>query len=95
MSHFLPDDQTREIDKLALAPLLDANIEENVNPLDRDITDQLYGGDLEMRLKQEIMVGIGGVRALRVLGLKPKVYHMNEGHVAFLALERTRSLMRT
>ena len=56
-------------------------------PEDRDITDQLYGGDLEMRLKQEILLGIGGYRALKALGLEPTVYHMNEGHSAFLALE--------
>ena len=72
--------------------LLDTNIPSN-HPQDRDITDQLYGGDLEMRLKQEIMLGIGGYRALQVLNFQPQVYHMNEGHAAFLALERTRSLM--
>ena len=53
-------------------------------PEDRDITDQLYGGDLEMRLRQEILLGIGGYRALEALGLAPTVYHMNEGHSAFL-----------
>jgi starch phosphorylase len=73
--------------------LLDTNIESN-SPEDQDITDELYGGDDDMRLKQEIMAGIGGVRALKALGLSPKVYHMNEGHVAFLALERTRMLMK-
>ncbi len=72
--------------------LLDTNIEQNSRE-DQDITDQLYGGDLEMRLKQEIMLGIGGVRALRAVGLGPTVYHMNEGHSAFLALERIRMLM--
>jgi len=73
--------------------LLDTNIEDNGRP-DQDITDYLYGGDLDMRLRQEIMLGIGGVRALDVLGIRPRVYHMNEGHSAFLALEHTRLLMR-
>lgn len=73
--------------------LLDANLEINA-PEDRDITDQLYGGDLEMRLKQEILLGIGGYRALEALGLNPPVYHMNEGHAAFLGLERLRRLMK-
>ena len=72
--------------------LLDTNIEAN-NREDQDITDQLYGGDLELRLKQEIILGIGGVRALKALGIQSMVYHMNEGHSAFLALERTRTLM--
>jgi starch phosphorylase len=72
--------------------LLDTNLRENL-PDDRDITDQLYGGDLEMRIKQEIMLGIGGYRALEALGLKPTVCHMNEGHSAFLSLERARRLM--
>jgi glycogen phosphorylase len=72
--------------------LLDANIPENA-PADRDITDQLYGGDKEMRIKQEILLGIGGYRALQALGLKPDLYHMNEGHSAFLSLEHTRQLM--
>ena len=72
--------------------LLDANIEANASQEDRDITDQLYGGDREMRLKQEILLGIGGYRALRALGLQPTVFHMNEGHSAFLALEHVRQL---
>jgi starch phosphorylase len=72
--------------------LLDTNIEGN-RPDDRDITDQLYGGDDEMRIRQEIMLGIGGIRALDALGLRPAVCHMNEGHSAFLALERIRMLM--
>jgi glycogen phosphorylase len=58
--------------------LLDTNLAQN-RPEDRDITDQLYGGGTEMRLKQEIMLGIGGYRALEALGLEPTVYHMNEG----------------
>ena len=64
--------------------LLDTNIRQN-QPEDRDITDQLYGGDREMRIKQEIVLGIGGYRALDALGFSPTVYHMNEGHSAFLA----------
>ncbi|HXX14134.1 MAG TPA: alpha-glucan family phosphorylase [Candidatus Eremiobacteraceae bacterium] len=72
--------------------LLDANVPSN-RPEHRAITAQLYGGDLDMRLRQEILLGVGGVRALDALGLHPSVYHMNEGHSAFLALERVRSLM--
>ncbi|HEV2447501.1 MAG TPA: alpha-glucan family phosphorylase [Candidatus Sulfopaludibacter sp.] len=72
--------------------LLDCNIARN-GPDDRAITRQLYGGDREMRLKQEILLGIGGCRALEALGLEPSVYHMNEGHSAFLSLEWTRRLM--
>jgi glycogen phosphorylase len=60
---------------------------------DRDITSYLYGGDKEMRLKQEIVLGIGGVRALHRLGIRPVVYHMNEGHSSFALLERIRLLM--
>jgi starch phosphorylase len=72
--------------------LLDTNIPAN-SPEDQDITDQLYGGDREMRIKQEIMLGIGGYRALHAVGLEPQVCHMNEGHSAFMALERCRRLM--
>ena len=71
---------------------LDANIEEN-RIEDRDITAQLYGGNLETRIQQEILLGIGGVKALEKLGIKPTIYHMNEGHSAFLSLERIRQLM--
>jgi len=71
--------------------LLDANVPEN-RAEDRDITDQLYGGDLDMRIRQEILLGIGGFRALRTLGIEPTVFHMNEGHSAFLGLERARQL---
>ena len=73
--------------------LLDTNIAANERAEDRNITDQLYGGDREMRIQQEIILGIGGYRALEALGLKPTVYHMNEGHSAFLSLERVRRLM--
>jgi len=73
--------------------LLDTNIPEN-NADDQNITDQLYGGDNEMRIKQEILLGIGGIRALEALGIRPQVCHMNEGHSAFMALERARLLMQ-
>lgn len=73
--------------------LLDADIEEN-NEQDRFITHQLYGGDNENRLKQEILLGIGGIRALDQLGYKPDLYHSNEGHSAFIGLERVSRLMR-
>jgi starch phosphorylase len=69
--------------------LLDTDIPEN-SPEDRRITAELYGGDLEMRMRQEIMLGIGGVKVLTALGIQPDVFHMNEGHSAFLALERIR-----
>jgi glycogen phosphorylase len=73
--------------------LLDTNIEPN-SPYDRDITDALYGGDLDTRIHQEIILGIGGFRALEALGHKPTVYHMNEGHSGFLILEHIRVLMQ-
>ncbi len=66
--------------------LLDTNLPENP-PEDRMITDQLYGGDKEMRIRQEILLGIGGIKALRAVGLNPAVRHINEGHSAFLILE--------
>ncbi|MBA3834194.1 MAG: alpha-glucan family phosphorylase, partial [Chthoniobacterales bacterium] len=69
--------------------LLDTDIPEN-GPEDRLITAELYGGDLEMRMRQEIVLGVGGVKALNALGLQPEVFHMNEGHSAFLSLERIR-----
>ncbi len=72
--------------------LMDCNLEAN-NPSDRDITARLYGGDHEMRIRQEILLGIGGLRALAAVGITPTVCHMNEGHSAFLALERCRVLM--
>lgn len=74
--------------------LLDTDIEKN-RPEDRLITEHLYGGDLEMRIRQEIVLGIGGVRTLRALGIEPEVYHMNEGHSAFLSLERIRHMVAT
>lgn len=72
--------------------LLDTNIEPN-NQYDQDICDRLYGGDIDMRIHQEIMLGIGGIRMLKALGLTPTAYHMNEGHSAFMALERIRTFM--
>jgi starch phosphorylase len=73
--------------------LLDTNIPEN-SEADRRITHQLYGGDREMRIQQELVLGIGGVRALRELGLRPTVWHINEGHAAFQLLERCAYRMR-
>jgi starch phosphorylase len=72
--------------------LLDANIPQNT-PADRVVSSQLYGGDLHTRIQQEIVLGIGGIRALRALGKMPTVCHMNEGHAAFTALERIRLLI--
>ena len=72
--------------------LLDTNLPEN-DPADRLITSQLYGGDMETRIKQEIVLGIGGVRALDALGIQPDVVHMNEGHSAFGSLERVRRMI--
>ncbi|MGB9610488.1 MAG: alpha-glucan family phosphorylase, partial [Bryobacteraceae bacterium] len=74
--------------------LLDTNIPENTIDEYRDITDQLYGGDAVTRIQQEFVLGVGGLRALKALGMEPTVYHMNEGHSAFLALERIRVLMQ-
>ncbi|MCX7983820.1 MAG: alpha-glucan family phosphorylase [Bacteroidetes bacterium] len=73
--------------------LLDTNIPENA-PSDQTITDQLYGGDREKRIQQEILLGIGGYRALEALGISPTVYHINEGHSAFLTVEHCRALMQ-
>ncbi len=75
--------------------LLDTNVAANLRHEDRDLTNQLYGGDQDMRIRQEILLGIGGYRALQELHLHPTVYHMNEGHSAFLALEHIQHLMRT
>jgi len=72
--------------------LLDTNIEEN-SPADRLLTARLYSSDLDLRISQEIVLGIGGVRALRALGYSPDAWHMNEGHSAFLSLERARELV--
>ncbi|MCH9023346.1 MAG: alpha-glucan family phosphorylase, partial [Planctomycetes bacterium] len=72
--------------------LMDTNLRCN-RIEDRQITAQLYGGDSEMRIRQEIVLGIGGLRALKTMGIEPTVCHMNEGHAAFMALERIRVLM--
>jgi len=72
--------------------LLDANVPSN-RPEDREITARLYGGDQEMRVRQEVLLGVGGIRALAALGYKPTVCHMNEGHSAFLSLERIHVMM--
>lgn len=72
--------------------LLDTNLPEN-SPADRDITARLYGTGTDLRIRQELVLGIGGCRALEALHVKPEVYHMNEGHAAFLALERIRVLL--
>ncbi len=72
--------------------MLDTNLPENPPPY-RHITGQLYGGDREMRIRQEIVLGLGGIRMLEGLGIRPASFHINEGHSAFLALERIRSLM--
>src|SRR4051794_14280200 len=69
--------------------LLDADVEENSDDI-RQVTDRLYGGDVEHRLRQEILLGIGGVRALQTLGIPAQVFHTNEGHAGFLGLERIR-----
>ena len=72
--------------------LLDSNIEENVEA-DRGVTDRLYSGGRRCRLKQEIVLGIGGLRALEKLGLRPTIRHINEGHAAFVSLEKVRQLV--
>lgn len=74
--------------------LLDSDIEKN-NPEDRDVTLRLYGGDQEMRIRQEIVLGMGGVNLLtRALKLEPTVYHMNEGHSSFLILELIKNVIK-
>ncbi|MBI3260649.1 MAG: alpha-glucan family phosphorylase [Ignavibacteriae bacterium] len=75
--------------------LLDTNIHQNSAIVEyRDITDQLYGGNTETRIQQEILLGVGGIRALRTIGINPTIIHINEGHAAFATLERTRYLMQ-
>ncbi|MDD2553745.1 MAG: alpha-glucan family phosphorylase, partial [Desulfotomaculaceae bacterium] len=73
--------------------LLDTDTSKN-SPQDRNLTGQLYGGDREYRLSQEIVLGVGGVRALRAMRINPSVWHINEGHAAFLIVERIRELLR-
>ncbi|MFZ0592194.1 MAG: alpha-glucan family phosphorylase, partial [Bryobacteraceae bacterium] len=72
--------------------LLDTDVKENA-PWDRELSARLYGGDLEMRLKQEMILGIGGLRAVGAMGFEPTLWHLNEGHAAFVALERLRALI--
>jgi starch phosphorylase len=72
--------------------LLDTDLEENA-PWDRSLSARLYGGDRETRVQQEIILGIGGVRALRALGSDPAVYHLNEGHAGFVVLQRIREMV--
>jgi starch phosphorylase len=72
--------------------LLDTDLEENA-PWDRELSARLYGGDRETRIQQEIVLGIGGVRALKALGSDPGVFHLNEGHAAFVVLQRIRDLI--
>ncbi|MGE3273567.1 MAG: alpha-glucan family phosphorylase [Vicinamibacterales bacterium] len=72
--------------------LLDTDLEENA-PWDRELSARLYGGDRETRIQQEIILGIGGVRVLRTLGIEPAVWHLNEGHAAFVALQRIREFL--
>lgn len=73
--------------------LLDCDIEENTEA-DRFITHQLYGGDWETRFKQELLLGVGGIRMIKALGLRPDIYHCNEGHAAFIGIERLRFLIK-
>ena len=72
--------------------LLDTNLPENDQHF-RSLTARVYGGDSTTRIMQEILLGIGGVRLLRALGIQPSVFHMNEGHAAFLTLELVREKM--
>ena len=73
--------------------LLDCDFDQN-DPDDREITARLYGGDNDMRVRQEILLGMGGVTMLRTLGIHPTVWHMNEGHSAFMTLQRIKNLVR-
>jgi starch phosphorylase len=72
--------------------LLDTDLEENA-PWDRELSARLYGGDRETRIQQEIILGIGGVRALKAMGASPAVWHLNEGHASFVVLQRIRDLI--
>jgi starch phosphorylase len=73
--------------------LMDTDVEENPHG-DRELSARLYGGDKEHRIRQEIVLGVGGVRVLRALGIQPSVWHANEGHTSFMLLERTRELVQ-
>jgi phosphorylase/glycogen(starch) synthase len=72
--------------------LMDTDFEENIEQ-DRSVTHHLYGGDLENRFKQELLLGVGGIHLLQTLEIEPDIYHCNEGHAAFIGLERLRSLI--
>ncbi len=72
---------------------MDTDVAPNA-PNDRELSARLYGGDREIRISQEIVLGIGGVRTLRALGIDPAAWHINEGHAAFLNLERCRELVQ-
>jgi len=74
--------------------LMDSNVQQNA-PWDRDLSARLYGGDQETRIRQEMVLGLGGVRVLRALNIEPGVWHLNEGHSAFLVLERLRELAQS
>ncbi|MBA3295542.1 MAG: alpha-glucan family phosphorylase [Acidobacteria bacterium] len=74
--------------------LLDTDLEENA-PWDRELSARLYGGDREIRVQQEIILGVGGVQALKALGFAPAVWHLNEGHAAFVVLQRIRDMIET
>ena len=73
--------------------LLDSNVEGN-HPEDRELTSRLYGGDSRIRIRQELLLGVGGFRALRAMGITPGVLHLNEGHSGFAVLEAIRSRMQ-
>ena len=73
--------------------LLDSNVEGNA-PEDRELTSRLYGGDRRMRIRQELLLGVGGFRALKAMGITPGVLHLNEGHSGFAVLEAIRSRMQ-
>ncbi|HBF89440.1 MAG TPA: alpha-glucan family phosphorylase [Bacteroidales bacterium] len=72
--------------------LMDTDIDENIEA-DRSVTHQLYGGDWENRLKQELLLGVGGIRLIEAMKIKPMIYHCNEGHAAFIGVERMRNLV--
>ena len=72
--------------------LLDTDLEENA-PADRELSARLYGGDRETRIQQEVVLGIGGVRALKALGIQPAAFHLNEGHAGFVVLQRIHELV--
>ncbi len=74
--------------------MLDTNLEQN-SPADRQLTERLYNSDPEIRISQEVLLGIGGVRVLQLMGINPNVWHMNEGHSAFLSVERLRGLVKS